>query len=556
MSVPIETILFDMGGTLRTTNMRKHEVDIEKIREMIALLGMDWDDEELTAVLQEHAKAYRNWAKRTLLELNEVDLWTRWMLPDWPLDQVRQHALQLNRLWRAATVKHEIFPETKDVIVTLFRRGYRLGLVSNTTSSDEAPSILKDLGISGLFETVVLSCVVGIRKPDPAILTLAAGRMGVAPQSCAYIGDQPRRDVAAARKAGFSKAIIINDQSNFESEEEQDSALRPDHAIRNLNELLDIFPPRSAPQPAAVYDASLSTMWAMKNFPSLADFFEAARRMGFARIELNHKVTSLMLEGIDLHQHQFSSVHEPCPADISEDELKKRDWLISSTDEAKRMEGVKAVKRSIDLASRLGASAIVIHAGHTTPDHDKLEKKLRDLIDAGQRDSDEYRVVYERMLKVRAERVTSSFAAVQKSIQELLDYAEPLRIRLGLENRYHYLEHPSPDELEILLKLAGPEQIGFLYDIGHAETLERLGFYPHSEWLERFAPRMIGTHLHDVITTVDHYAPGLGNVDFDMAAAALPDNAFRTCEFQNFNTTEQVKAGLEFLVKHKCIKKL
>jgi sugar phosphate isomerase/epimerase len=323
-----------------------------------------------------------------------------------------------------------------------------------------------------------------------------------------------------------------------------------------LNELLNIFPPRSAPQPAAVYDASLSTMWAIKNFPSLSDFFEAARRMGFARIELNHKVTSLMLEGIDLQQHQFSSVHEPCPADISEDELKKRDWLISSTDEAKRMEGVKAVKRSIDLASRLGASAIIIHAGHTAPDHDKLEKKLRDLIDAGQRDSDEYRVVYERMLKVRAEQATSSFAAVQRSIQELLGYAEPLRIRLGLENRYHYLEHPSPDELEILLRLAGPEQIGFLYDIGHAETLDRLGFYPHREWLERFAPRMIGTHLHDVITTVDHYAPGLGNMDFEMAAAALPDNAFRTCEFQNFNTPEQVRAGLEFLVKHKCIKKL
>ena len=556
MSMPIETILFDMGGTLRTTNMRKREVDKGKVREMIALLGMELDEEQLTALLQERAKAYRNWAKKTLLELNEVDLWTRWMLPDWPSDQVRQHALQLNRLWRAATVKHEIFPETKDVIVTLFRRGYRLGLVSNTTSSDEAPGILKELEISGLFETVVLSCVVGIRKPDPAILTLAAGRMGVSPQSCVYIGDQPRRDVAAARKAGFSKAIIINDQNKLESEAEQDSSLRPDYAICNLNELLDIFPPRSAPQPAAVYDASLSTMWAMKNFPTLADFFEAARRMGFAHIELNHKVTTPMLEGIDLHQHQFSSVHEPCPADISEDELKKRDWLISSTDEARRMEAVKAIKRSIDIASRLGASAIVIHAGHTTPDHDKLEKKLRDLIDAGQRDSDEYRVNFARMLKVRAEHVKDSFAAVQRSIQELLDYAEPLRIRLGLENRYHYLEHPNPDELEILLKLAGSEQIGFLYDIGHAETLERLGFYSHSEWLERFASRMIGSHLHDVIATVDHYAPGLGDLDFGMAAASLPDNAFRTCEFQNFNSTEQVRAGLEFLVKHKCIKKL
>ena len=36
----------------------------------------------------------------------------------------------------------------------------------------------------------------------------------------------------------------------------------------------------------------------------------------------------------------------------------------------------------------------------------------------------------------------------------------------------------------------------------------------------------------------------------------LPADAFRTCEFQNFNSPEQVKAGLEFLAEHGCIKKL
>jgi putative hydrolase of the HAD superfamily len=556
MKEHIEAILFDMGGTLRTTNMRKREVDKEKIHEMIALLVMDIDEAALIELLHEHARAYRDWARETLLELNEVELWTRWMLPDWPSGQVSQYALQLSQLWRDATVKHVIFPETKEVISALFRRGYRLGLVSNTTSSDEIPRILQELGIAGCFDTVVLSCIVGIRKPDPAILLLAVGQMGVRPEFCAYIGDQPHRDVTAARKAGFSSAIILRDPRQLKTEREHDSALVPDHVIQNLNNLLDIFPPRSAPQPAAVYDASLSTMWALKNFPTLADFFEAACRMGFARIELNHKVTTPMLEGINLSQYQFSSVHEPCPADMGEDELKKRDWLISSTDKANRIEGVNAMKRSIDIARRVGASAIVIHAGHTTPDHDKLEKKLRELLDAGQRDSDEYRVVHARMLEVRAEHVTASFAAVRKSILELLAYVAPSRICLGLENRYHYLEHPSPDELGILLDLAGPEQLGFIYDIGHAETLSRLGFYPKNEWLERFAPRIIGAHLHDVITTADHYAAGLGDADFDTVAAFLPENAFRTCEFQESNTPEQVKAGLKFLVEHGCIKKL
>jgi putative hydrolase of the HAD superfamily len=553
MGTKIEAVLFDMGGTLRTTNMRKRDVDKEKIHEMIVLLGMDIDDAGLIELLQEHARSYRDWAKKTLLELNEVELWTRWMLPEWTSELVSQHAYQLNRLWRDATVKHVIFPETKDVICTLFRRGYRLGVVSNTTSSDEVPRILQELGIAGFFETVVLSCLVGIRKPDPSILLTAAKRMGVCPEHCAYIGDQPRRDVAAARKAGFSKAIILCTQRPLKSEQDDDSTLLPDHEISNLNDLLNIFPQRSPPQPATTYDVSLSTMWAIKNFPTLTDFFEAARRMGFARIELNHKVTTPMLDGIDPTQYHFSSVHEPCPADIGEDDLKKRDWLISSTDESNRFEGIKAIKRSIEKAKEVGASTVVIHAGQTLPDHDRLEKKLRELLDAGQRDSDEYRAIHARMIKIRAEHEKASFAAVKRSIRELLDVALPLHICLGLENRYHYLEHPSPDELEILLSLAGPDNVGFIFDAGHAETLDRLGFYPKNEWLERFTTRIIGTHLHDVVTTVDHYAAGLGDADFKAMAAYLPENAFRTCEFQNFNSPEQVKAALEFLVEHKCI---
>ena len=82
------------------------------------------------------------------------------------------------------------------------------------------------------------------------------------------------------------------------------------------------------------------------------------------------------------------------------------------------------------------------------------------------------------MINIRAEHAPASFESLKKSMLELLAHAEPLGVRLGIENRYHYLEHPSPDELQTLLGLAGPDQIGFIYDIGHAETLDCLGFYP------------------------------------------------------------------------------
>jgi HAD superfamily hydrolase (TIGR01549 family) len=555
MTHQIEAILFDMGGTLRTSAKRTRDEKDQIIQRMMDLVDAQGLVDDFTHLIFKRAKAYKHWAEQTHIELNESDLWTKWMLPDFPAGQISGMAIQLNQLYREATGRRAAFPETREVILELFRRGYRLGLVSNTTSSVEVPALLKELEISGCFETVVLSTVVGKRKPNPAILLDATQRMGIAPQGCAYIGDRVDRDVAASRQAGFSEAIILRDPRHPKLDESSESDLVPDYLITNLRELLDIFPPHASrmPEVDSVSNASLSTMWAIKTLPTLTDFFEFARRTGFARIELNHKVTSAMLDGIDLRHFQFSSIHEPCPADVSADELKKRDWLVSSINEGNRREGVKAIQRSIDLTSQIGASTVVIHAGHVSTDT-VLEKNLRALIASGRRESDEYREIQRQMIRVRVEGAKPCFESVKQSILELLRYSQKTKVRLGIENRYHYMEFPSPDELEILLSLAGPDRIGFIYDVGHAQTLDLLGFYPHEEWLKRFGPRIIGTHLHDVIGTTDHYAPGLGNVDFEMVAAHLPENAFRTCEFQTFNTPEQVKAGLQVLVERGCIK--
>jgi sugar phosphate isomerase/epimerase len=260
-----------------------------------------------------------------------------------------------------------------------------------------------------------------------------------------------------------------------------------------------------------------------------------------------------MLAGIEMDHYQFSSIHEPCPADIPTEMLKERDWLVSSPDEECRRQGVASIKRSIDLAKELGAGVVVMHSGSIQADG-TLENNLRALFEAGRSHSQEYSEIKNRMADIRAARAGICLESVKKSLMELLEYAGLFDVRLGLENRYHYFDIPHPDEMGFLLGLAGPDQLGFVYDAGHAQALDRLGFYPHEEWLQRYSTRMIGVHLHDVIGIADHYAPGLGEVDFDTLAAYLPEDAFRTCEFQVVNTTEQVKAGLKFLVEHGCIK--
>jgi HAD superfamily hydrolase (TIGR01662 family) len=559
MSEHINAVLFDMGGTLRRTIRRSPAEKLRFVKQVMELINSTASPEEFAELLSARARAYRRWAQKNLIELNESDLWTKWMLPNFPAEKIEALALKLNHLWREATGKRVVFPETQETVLALYRRGYRLGLVSNTTSSVEAPRLLEDLKLAGCFEVVILSCEVGERKPSPGLLLKAIDRMGIRPEQCAYIGDRPNRDVAAARGAGFARTVILRDPRK-PTTSPADPALMPDHFIGNLKELLDIFPAlRTNKHPSSdepVYDASLSTMWGIKKFAAFSDFLIASRRLGFAYIELNHQVAPTMLAGFDRKNgYRVSSVHEPCPAVISAEILKKQDLLISSPVEERRLEGVNSIKRSIDLAHELGAGTVVVHCGQIQADG-LQENELRDLFECGLVGSPEYQEKKERFEKLRASLVGPCLQALRKSLPELLEHAGKLNIRLGLENRYHILDIPNVDEMGELLNLAGPDRLGFLYDFGHARALDRLGFYPNEHWLQRYGNRIIGVHIHDVVGVTDHRAPGLGELDFRCLASWLPKDAFRTLELQGHNSPEQIKNALKILVDSGCINRI
>ncbi len=60
-----------------------------------------------------------------------------------------------------------------------------------------------------LFDVVVDSCDVGLRKPDPAIYRLTCERLGVAPEAAVFL-DDTRRHVESARQVGL-QAILVRD---------------------------------------------------------------------------------------------------------------------------------------------------------------------------------------------------------------------------------------------------------------------------------------------------------------------------------------------------------
>ncbi len=95
-----------------------------------------------------------------------------------------------------------LYDGVMEALEFLKNTGVKIGCVTNKASEFTLP-ILKDLGISDYFETVLCGDMVERKKPDPQPLLQSADTLGVKPEASMMLGDS-MSDVKAARAAGFS----------------------------------------------------------------------------------------------------------------------------------------------------------------------------------------------------------------------------------------------------------------------------------------------------------------------------------------------------------------
>ena len=88
---------------------------------------------------------------------------------------------------------------SRNVLLQLKDR-YPLVLVSNFYGN--IATVLKEFHLDGIFQTIIESAVVGIRKPDPRIFTLGVEALGLHPEEVVVVGDSIDKDIIPARKAG------------------------------------------------------------------------------------------------------------------------------------------------------------------------------------------------------------------------------------------------------------------------------------------------------------------------------------------------------------------
>lgn len=127
-----------------------------------------------------------------------------------------------------------LFPRTEEYLRQKRREGYKLGIITNGTTSAQLAKI-ELTGLDRLVDTYLISEKEQIRKPEPEIFLRAARRLDVATTECVFIGDNPQADVVGAQQVGM-KAIWFNGHLPWPN----DLAIKPEHTITAFGEMFDL----------------------------------------------------------------------------------------------------------------------------------------------------------------------------------------------------------------------------------------------------------------------------------------------------------------------------
>jgi len=138
-------------------------------------------------------------------------------------------AHEANSIFRRARNRVTPYQEVREVLGSL-RRHFRLVAVSNGNAEVEKTPL------AGCFDFAFMAEEVGAAKPDPALFHAASEATGIPLDAAAHIGDDPERDVQAARLAGLRSVWINRDDGGW-----PDVLPGPDLQVRDLYALREVL---------------------------------------------------------------------------------------------------------------------------------------------------------------------------------------------------------------------------------------------------------------------------------------------------------------------------
>ena len=297
-------------------------------------------------------------------------------------------------------------------------------------------------------------------------------------------------------------------------------------------------------------DFHLSTNWNASRHATGEALVDEILGLGFAGVELGYQLSEIQAEGVQRRVASSAvnvcSVHAYAPypvgAPVGHPEL----YLLASRDEDDRIMATVLLQRTLTFAARVGARAVVVHAGRIP-----ISPASDELIESAEEDgveSKRYTKLLQRNQRRRARAARKHLDALCRSLDLLLPRCAQLNLTLCLENLPSWEAVPTEAEMLELKQRYTTPQLAYWHDIGHGQVRENLSWIQHRECAQRLLPHTFGLHIHDVLPlTHDHLPPPQGKLPFADFAFYGAAPVLRVFEPAPNTDAADLVAGLKYM---------
>jgi HAD superfamily hydrolase (TIGR01509 family) len=122
-------------------------------------------------------------------------------------------------------------PDAKGTIDELTRRGVAIGVLSNGWNPLQSVKARR----AGFTGPILASGDIGVQKPNPEAFGALAAELGLAPEQCYYVGDDPKNDIMGAMSAGFRTVWLDNEGKSYPAD-----LPPPHHVVHSLRGVLGL----------------------------------------------------------------------------------------------------------------------------------------------------------------------------------------------------------------------------------------------------------------------------------------------------------------------------
>ena len=301
---------------------------------------------------------------------------------------------------------------------------------------------------------------------------------------------------------------------------------------------------------------SLSSNWNSIRHTTGEAIVDEVLSLGFDAVELGYRLDEIQAEGVLRRVREdaitVSSVHAFCPTPPHVAGGHPELYLAAALDDDERVMAVLLARKTLELAQKSGAKAVVLHAGRMRPKWWHRAPASNTLIDLAEEHgvaAPLFQKLTNRAAVVRRRQVDKHLTALRRSLDSLLPHFTQAGITLCLENLPSWETLPDESEIATLVSDYGTSALAHWHDIGHGQVRQHLGWSADNATVaETLLSITRGIHIHDVQAMAnDHHAPGTGVIDFTRFTFYRSDAIIRVFEPHPDIPAEEIAAALNFL---------